>query len=562
MIACAATRTASPILRKACFWPAFFSPVSAAATTGALALLFLIGGPAQTENAIANGDTRTIYLYHTHTHESITATFRVDGRYDPTTLRQLNHFLRDWRNDDETTMDPKLFDVIWETYRETGSTQPIQVVSAYRSPATNAMLRSRSKAVAEHSQHILGKAMDMHYVDVPMSKVREIALRLQRGGVGYYPTSGVPFVHLDVGNVRYWPRMNYDALARLFPDGKAVFLAADGRALPHYEEARAEIAARGNEPVQPVAVASAQPKNFLAMLFGGGNQDQSAAPAPQSREQPASLDESADDEDQTASLRPRVATVTTDKQKKADVRTASVGNHGGLGGRVTAPGGPLPAPEAATAVQPVPLPPHRPVEVAALVSDTSKVPMPPARPIPVAAGVTPLLRAANVPAVITQGSSMPVAPAAASAVLAYAAPTAEAVPTPTIQAMRAPASSRSPAIAPAIGLRAAVTQKPLEFVAARLDPSNFGALVTPVPMARTTTESELGATVAALRSAARFSIAQLAFGPPSPIAAHFGSVVSDLRTGNFTGPAVRPLGLLFSKSDSAPEGADEDHGFD
>ena len=112
--------------------------------------------------------------------------------------------------------------MIWETYRKSGSTQPIQVVSAYRSPTTNAMLRRRSKAVAEHSQHMLGKAMDMHYTDVPMSKIREIALRLQRGGVGYYPTSGIPFVHLDVGNVRYWPRMSYQALAQLFPDGKAV----------------------------------------------------------------------------------------------------------------------------------------------------------------------------------------------------------------------------------------------------------------------------------------------------------------------------------------------------
>ena len=150
---------------------------------GALGLAFAAVLPAaRTQNAIANGDTRTIYLYHVHTGESIAATFRVDGQYDRATLEKLNWFLRDWRSDAPTKMNPKLFDVIWETYRETGSRQPIHIVSAYRSPETNAMLRRRSRAVAEHSQHILGKAMDMHYTDVPMSKVREIAMRLQRGG--------------------------------------------------------------------------------------------------------------------------------------------------------------------------------------------------------------------------------------------------------------------------------------------------------------------------------------------------------------------------------------------
>jgi uncharacterized protein YcbK (DUF882 family) len=520
-------------LQKKRLWPALRPSISVAAASGALALLFLICGPAQTESAIANGDTRTIHLYHIHTHESIAATFRVNGRYDPATLRQLNHFLRDWRNNDEIDMDPKLFDVIWETYRASGSTQPIEVVSAYRSPSTNAMLRRRSKAVAENSQHILGKAMDMHYTDVPMSKIREIALRLQRGGVGYYPTSGIPFVHLDVGNVRYWPRMSYDALARLFPDGKAVFLAADGRQLPNYQEARAEIAARrGDEPVQ--AIASAQPKSFFATLFGGDdNQSQAAAPAAQPRVQTAAFD-SAVDSQPTASIRPWVATVATDKQRQPDAETA-------------------------TESRPVPLPPRRPIELAALTPDTSsRMPTSPARPAPPASSVAPLLRAANVPAVITRGSSRPAAASAdVGSALAYAGPTTDIPPTRTIQAVRSPASLRPAAIAPAVGLRAVMTQRPLEFVAARLDPSNSSTLLAPIPMTRTTNESELGATVSALRSAARFNIAQLIFGPPSPVAAHFGSVVSDLRTSNFSGPAVRPLGLLFSEFDSAPAGGAE-----
>jgi len=210
------------------------------ALTGALSLVLTALTPAQTQNAIANGDTRTISLYHTHSGESIKATFRVNGQYDPNALQKLNHFLRDWRNDDSIKMDPRLFDVVWETYRESGSQEPIHIVSAYRSPQTNAMLRRRSKAVAEYSQHMLGKAMDMHYTDVPMSRVREIAMRLQRGGVGYYPTAGSPFVHLDVGSVRAWPRMNYDQLARLFPDGKTVHLAANGLTVFDVQTSRME----------------------------------------------------------------------------------------------------------------------------------------------------------------------------------------------------------------------------------------------------------------------------------------------------------------------------------
>ena len=246
-------------------------------TTSALTLLLAALAPAQTQNAIANGDTRTLSLYHTHSGESIQATFRVNGHYDPAVLEKLNHFLRDWRNDDTIKMDPRLFDVVWETYRESGSQEPVHIVSAYRSPQTNAMLRRRSKAVAEFSQHMLGKAMDMHYMDVPMSRVREIAMRLQRGGVGYYPTAGSPFVHLDVGNVRAWPRMSYDQLARLFPDGKTVHLPTNGQPLARYDEARAELDSGAAMP----SMAQVQSKGFFATLFGGGgDEEETVAPPP------------------------------------------------------------------------------------------------------------------------------------------------------------------------------------------------------------------------------------------------------------------------------------------
>ena len=175
-------------------------------------------------------------------------------------------------------MDPKLFDTIWEVYRESGSQQPIEVMSAYRSPETNAMLRRASRAVAEHSQHILGKAMDQHYVDVPMSRIREIAMRLQRGGVGFYPTAGTPFVHMDVGGVRHWPRMSYDQLSRLFPDGKTVHIPSNGQPLAGYEEARAELEARGDSFDYPTA-GEVKSKGFFAWLFGGSGDEEGDGPS-------------------------------------------------------------------------------------------------------------------------------------------------------------------------------------------------------------------------------------------------------------------------------------------
>ncbi len=236
----------------------------------------LLAGTGETQNAAANGETRTLSIYHTHSKETASITFKRDGRYDRAGLDQLNHILRDWRTDAKTSMDPHLFDVVWAVYRESGSKEPIHIVSAYRAPATNAMLRRRSRAVAEQSQHMLGKAMDFHLPDVPTAKVREIGMRLQGGGVGYYPSSYNPFVHLDVGSVRAWPRMSQDQLARLFPDGKTVHLPKEGTPLARYEEAKAEILARGGA-VAGITYAQADDggdplKSFFAKLFGGADE--------------------------------------------------------------------------------------------------------------------------------------------------------------------------------------------------------------------------------------------------------------------------------------------------
>ncbi len=157
-----------------------------------------------------------------HTNESATVTFKRNGYYDAEGIKQLSWLLRDWRRDEPTSMSPRLFDILWEVHQESGSSEPFHAVSGYRSPATNAMLRRSSRGVAEHSQHMLGKAMDSFLPDVGVERMREIAMRLQRGGVGYYPTAGSPFVHIDAGSVRAWPRMSRDQLARLFPDGRTV----------------------------------------------------------------------------------------------------------------------------------------------------------------------------------------------------------------------------------------------------------------------------------------------------------------------------------------------------
>jgi uncharacterized protein YcbK (DUF882 family) len=240
----------------------------------------MVGGVRGTQDAVANGDTRTLTFYHNNTKETLTVTFRRNGQYDSAALQQLNWFLRDWRRDEPTRMDPRLFDTVWEVYREVGSGAPVRVNSAYRSPQTNSMLRRRSSAVAKHSQHMLGKALDFYLPDVPAQQVRAIGMRLQNGGVGYYPNAYTPFIHLDVGSVRAWPRMTRDQLARIFPDGKTVHIPSDGSPMARYEEAKAEVLAKGGTVSGYTAYASAeevaQPKrkSFWATLFGFGGSDE------------------------------------------------------------------------------------------------------------------------------------------------------------------------------------------------------------------------------------------------------------------------------------------------
>jgi hypothetical protein len=187
-------------------------------------------------------------------------------------------------------MDPRLLDLVWEVYKRSGGKDYIHIVSAYRSPTTNNMLRNRSRStgVAKKSQHMLGKAMDFYVPGVKLSTLRALAMQMQVGGVGYYPTSGSPFVHLDVGNVRAWPRMSRQELARLFPSGQTMHLPADGRPLPGYNQAIANYKKRvGPTSIQIASTAGDDEDAGASTRPSGDTRDNNLVtallPAPRSR---------------------------------------------------------------------------------------------------------------------------------------------------------------------------------------------------------------------------------------------------------------------------------------
>jgi uncharacterized protein YcbK (DUF882 family) len=225
-------------------------------------------------SGVAHADTRTLKLHFVHTGEKAEITYKRNGKYIDSGLQQANRILRDFRRNEPTKMDPKLLDLVWEVYQASGSKGYINVISGYRSPTTNSMLRSRGRGVAKNSQHTLGRAMDFFLTDVKLSKLREIGLKMGAGGVGFYPTSGSPFVHLDTGRVRHWPRMSRQELARIFPDGKTMHVPTDGKPLPRYEQAVAEYKAKGKQSAIVVAsAAEPKKKGFFERLAGGADDD-------------------------------------------------------------------------------------------------------------------------------------------------------------------------------------------------------------------------------------------------------------------------------------------------
>ncbi len=147
---------------------------------------------------------RKLSFYHTHTGERLDVVYWRDGRYLPAELARVDRFLADFRTGDAVEIDPSLLDFIHDVQAMLGSDGTFEVISAYRSPATNEMLRRRDAAsgVARKSQHLHGKAIDVRLQGVATAELRDAAVALARGGVGYYAASD--FVHMDTDRVRYW----------------------------------------------------------------------------------------------------------------------------------------------------------------------------------------------------------------------------------------------------------------------------------------------------------------------------------------------------------------------
>ena len=152
--------------------------------------------------ALASVRPRVLRFAHLHTAERLEVEYSDGSRYLPDALSAINQLLRDFRTGDVHPIDPKLLDLLHGLRTTTGSRRPFEIISGYRSPRTNASLRQHSDGVASGSLHMKGKAVDIRLSDVPLRDLRDAAVSLGRGGVGYYPASN--FVHVDTGRVRRW----------------------------------------------------------------------------------------------------------------------------------------------------------------------------------------------------------------------------------------------------------------------------------------------------------------------------------------------------------------------
>lgn len=168
---------------------------------GAGAGLAAIAAPAWAQS-LDIWEPRRAVLDNLHTGEKFNEVYFANGSYLPDALAEATRVMRDWRTGDEHFIDPGLFDALHAIGGKLEATEPFQIISGYRSPRTNAMLHARSSGVAEHSQHTVGKAIDVRIPGVELSNLRNAAVSLGAGGVGFYPVSN--FVHVDTGRVRQW----------------------------------------------------------------------------------------------------------------------------------------------------------------------------------------------------------------------------------------------------------------------------------------------------------------------------------------------------------------------
>lgn len=154
------------------------------------------------EAALRVRPQRSLSLYNLHTGESFRSVYWAEGRYLPQSMLAIDRVLRDHRTDDVHRIDPRVLDLLAALQEKLKARQPFQIISGYRSPATNAMLANTGEGVAKRSLHLEGKAVDIRLPKVPVRTVGRAARRLKAGGVGLYPASN--FVHIDTGPVRTW----------------------------------------------------------------------------------------------------------------------------------------------------------------------------------------------------------------------------------------------------------------------------------------------------------------------------------------------------------------------
>lgn len=179
-----------PLARRAFLRTGLAATVGAAAfSIPALALADAVGA-------------RRLGFRHLHTGETLDVAYWENGAYVPGALTEVNHVLRDWRTNETHVIAPQLLDLLTALQTRLGKSERFDVICGYRSPATNEMLHERSAEVATHSLHLVGQAIDIHLPGVELANLRDAALSLGLGGVGYYPESD--FVHVDIGRVRRW----------------------------------------------------------------------------------------------------------------------------------------------------------------------------------------------------------------------------------------------------------------------------------------------------------------------------------------------------------------------
>ncbi len=171
-------------------------------STGMLVAGAALASPRQLFASVS--EPRSLTFRHMHTDKELTIVYFAHGDYVPEALHRLNELLRDHRTGEIHAIDPALFDLLHEVQTNTASRGTYEIISGFRSRSTNEMLRAKRKGAAKHSLHLEGKAIDVRLSDVRTRQLRRAAVRLRRGGVGYYPSSN--FVHLDVGRFRTWQR--------------------------------------------------------------------------------------------------------------------------------------------------------------------------------------------------------------------------------------------------------------------------------------------------------------------------------------------------------------------